>query len=282
MKSFGKIKSCVVCKKKNFQKWAQLEEYVARKCKNCGMISVNPTPDQEFLDRYYEGYLEENKKDLKLWNQRKITYEIDKKWISKFIDKGKVLDVGCSGGQFLSYFDSRRWRKYGVEVDRKAALEAKIRHKIVVKSENILDLGFHEKFDLIMFRGVIEHFSDPLRVLKKCSQLMKINGYLFITATPAGDSFAFNVYREKWGLYTPPGHLHFFSVEHLTRILKKMGFMLIDHHYQYSETPYADPEKDFKKIMNDIFLSYQNKQSEIKESVPFPGSMITAVWQKIK
>ena len=282
MKQFRRIQPCIVCKKSNFQRWAQLDEYIARKCKNCGMISVNPTPDQEFLDNYYEGYLEENKKDLKLWKQRKITYEIDKKWISKFIDKGKVLDVGCSGGQFLSYFDSGKWKKYGVEVDKKAALEAKIRNKIIVKSENILNLDFHEKFDLIMFRGEIEHFSDPVSVLKKCSQLMKIKGYLFITATPAGDSFAFNVYREKWGLYTPPGHLHFFSVEHLTRILKKMGFMLIDHHYQYSETPYADPEKDFKKIMNDIFLSYQNKQSEIKESVPFPGSMITAVWQKIK
>lgn len=112
MKSFGRIRPCIVCKKSNFQKWSQLDEYISRKCKNCGMISVNPTPNQEFLDNYYKGYLEENKKDIRLWKQRKITYEIDKKWITRFIEKGKILDIGCSGGQFLSYFDSGKWKKY--------------------------------------------------------------------------------------------------------------------------------------------------------------------------
>lgn len=45
-----------------------------------------------------------------------------------------------------------------MEVDKKAALEAQIKNKIIVKTDNILDLNFDEKFDLIMFRGVIEHF----------------------------------------------------------------------------------------------------------------------------
>lgn len=280
--SFGKIKPCLICKKKKFEKWAELENYIARKCKKCGMISINPTPDQKFLDDYYDGYLEENKKDRDLWEQRKITYEIDRKWITKCVKQGKVLDIGCSGGQFLSHFSTKRWERFGVEVDERAAKEAARKYQIKVKTGNFLDLIFHQKFDLIMFRGVIEHFSDPVKVLKKCSSLLKKNGYLFITATPAGDSFAFDVYREKWGLFTPPGHLHFFTVEGLTQILKKNGFVLSDHHYQYSETPYANPRKDFKKIKKDIIFTYQNKQSEIKESIPFPGSVITAAWQKIK
>ena len=55
---------------------------------------------------------------------------------------------------------------------------------------------------------------------------------------------------------------------------------LIEQHYQYLETPYANPDDDFAKIQRDIILISKNKKNEIKNSVPFPGSMMTAVWQK--
>lgn len=286
--SFGKINLCIICKKRRFVKWAKLENYQARKCRNCGMISVNPTPNQEFLSKYYAGYSKFytghsklDKKNLELLNQRKLVYQIDRMWITKFIEHGKILDVGCSGGQFLGHFNPRRWIRYGIDVDEEAVKVAKNKFKIKTRVGNILELEFREKFDLIMFRGVIEHFSDPIKVLKKCSSILNKNGYLFITATPAGDSFAFDVYREKWRLFTPPEHLHFFSVSLLSRVLKKYGFVLVDHHHQYAETPYANPEKDFKKIKNDIILAYQKKRDKIPISNPFPGSMITAVWKKI-
>jgi 2-polyprenyl-3-methyl-5-hydroxy-6-metoxy-1,4-benzoquinol methylase len=276
----GKLKPCIICKKKKFENWAKLNTFQAKRCLNCGMISVNPTPEQHFLDHYYEGYLEENKKDRKLWEQRKITYQIDKSWISKFIDHGKVLDIGCSGGQFLSYFEPKRWKRFGVEVDEAAANNAKKKFGINAKVGNVTDLEFKEKFDLIIMRGVIEHFSNPVNVLKKCSSLLKKGGYLYITATPAGDSFAFDVYRDKWHLFTPPGHLHFFTVQLLTRIVKQYGLELIDYHHQYTETPYANTLKDFMKIKNDIILLNSNKKEKVKTSPPFPGSMITAVWRK--
>ena len=57
---------------------------------------------------------------------------------------------------------------------------------------------------------------------------------------------------------------------------------LIDQHYQYEETPYANPEKDFAKIQEDIILISKGKQDEIEKSVTFSGSMMTAVWQKIQ
>ena len=278
----GQIKPCIICKNTKFEIWAKLDVFTARKCKKCGMISVNPIPTQEHLDKFYDDYLIQNKKERKLWEQRKIAYKIDKDWITKFLDHGKVLDVGCSGGQFLSYFDPKKWARYGVEVDDSAVEYAKKNYGIAVRKGNITELTFNEKFDLVMMRGVVEHFANPITVLKKCSSLLKKGGFLFITATPSGDSFAFDVYREKWGLFSPPGHIHFFTVDLLSRILKKNGLILVDHHYQYAETPYANPQKDFEKIKNDINLIYKGKRKQVKESVPFPGSMMTAVWKKTK
>jgi 2-polyprenyl-3-methyl-5-hydroxy-6-metoxy-1,4-benzoquinol methylase len=280
-KKNSKLTPCIICKKSNFEKWAKLDEFMARKCKNCGMISINPLPEQYVLDEYYKGYFKDSKKNKKLWEPRKVAYEIDKAWITKYIQRGNVLDIGSSGGQFLSIFEPSKWNRLGVEVDADTADFAKKNFGVNVRVGNIMDLSFNKKFDLIIIRGVIEHFIDPISILKKCSTLLKKGGCLFITATPVSDSFAFEVYREKWRLFTPPGHLHFFTVSLLSKIVKKYGLELLDHHYQYQETPYANTQKDFKKIKNDLILFDKGLGKSVHTSPPFPGSMMTAVWKKI-
>lgn len=279
-KYLGELRPCIICNSKNFDSWAKFDYLEAKKCNECGMISVNPHLNQEGLTKVYDDYFSHRLDAKDLFEKRKITYEIDRDWITKFINHGKILDIGCSGGQFLSVFDSKNWDRQGVEIDKDAAEFAEKEFGIPVKIGYFPDLSFQEKFDLVVIRGVIEHFSDPITVLKKCSEVLKPNGYLFITATPVGDSFAFDVYREKWHLFTPLAHLHFFTVDLLTRVLKNFDMSLIDRHYQYEETPYADPEKDFKKIKDDIILISKGKREEIEISTSFPGSMMTAVWQK--
>lgn len=279
-KYLGELRPCVVCSGKNLESWAKLDYLEARKCKDCGMISVNPHLNEKGLEKFYENYFSYRLDDRSLFEKRKVMYQIDRDWISKFINKGKVLDVGSSGGQFLSTFDPKKWERYGVEIDKNAAEHAQKEYGIPVKVGYFPELDFQEKFDLVVMRGVIEHFSDPISVLKKCSEVLKPGGYLFITATPAGDSFAFYVYREKWHLFTPLAHLHFFSVDLLSKVLTKLGLYLIDRHYQYEETPYANPKEDYAKIERDILLLHSGKRDQIDTSPSFPGSIMTAVWQK--
>lgn len=279
-KYLGELKPCIICNGNNLEPWAKLDYLEAKKCRDCDMISINPHLNNDGLAKFYENYFSYRLDDKDLFEKRKMMYEIDRNWITRFIDKGIVLDVGCSGGQFLSTFNQKKWERQGVEIDKNAAEHAKKEYGIPVKVGYFPEIKFKEKFDLVMMRGVIEHFSDPISVLKKCAEVLKPGGYLFITATPAGDSFAFYVYREKWHLFTPLAHLHFFSIDLLTRILNKFGLSLIDRHYQYEETPYANPKKDFLKIKNDIVLSYLNEYDKIGISPSFPGSIMTAVWQK--
>ena len=281
-KYLGELRSCIICNGKNLEAWAKLDYLEAKKCKDCGMISVNPHLNDEGLSKVYQDYFTHRLDEKELFEKRKIMYKIDHDWVTKFINHGKMLDVGCSGGQFLSVFDSKKWERQGVEIDKDAAEFAKSEYDIPVSIGYFPEISFEEKFDLVVIRGVIEHFSDPISVLKKCAEVLKPNGFLFITATPVGNSFAFDVYREKWHLFTPLAHIHFFTVDLLSRVLKTFGMSLIDQHYQYEETPYANPEEDFTKIQEDIVLISQGKQDQIKQSVTFSGSMMTAVWQKIQ
>ena len=278
----GELRPCIICNSENLEEWAKLDYLEAKKCKDCGMISVNPHLNDEGLTKVYQDYFLHRLDEKELFEKRKIMYKIDHDWITKFINHGKMLDVGCSGGQFLSVFDSKKWERQGVEIDKDAAEFAKSEYNIPVSIGYFPEISFEEKFDLVVIRGVIEHFSDPISVLKKCAEVLKPNGFLFITATPVGNSFAFDVYREKWHLFTPLAHIHFFTVDLLSRVLKTFGMSLIDQHYQYEETPYANPEKDFAKIQEDIILISKGKQDEIEKSVTFSGSMMTAVWQKIQ
>lgn len=282
-KYLGELRPCIICNGENFELYAKLDYSEAKKCKNCGMISVNPHLTEEGLSLYYENYfLDRLDTEKILFEQRKEAYVIDKNWISKFIDHGKVLDVGCSGGQFLNLFDPSKWARLGVDIEQADVDFAKKEFGIDVRVGYLLNLDWIEKFDLVMMRGVIEHVSDPIPFIEKCCDLISPGGIFYITATPMADSFAFYVYREKWILFNPHEHLHFFTLNLLNKIISNFGFKLIDFHYQYQETPYANPEEDYKKIINDIQLINEGNKNEIIESVPFPGSMITAAWRKNK
>jgi len=201
--------TCIVCNSKEFENYANQGYFNAMKCRSCGMISVNPHYTEEGLDRFYSTYYKNRKSDPKLSSLRKDMYIEDEKWITNYIKKGKVLDVGCSDGSFLNFFDKKQWNKFGIDLTSDA-LEVARRRGISTFQGKIWETDVGNDYDLLMMRGVVEHFKDPITALKKCVSVLKTGGLLYITATPNGDSFAFNVYRHKWKLFTPYEHIHFF------------------------------------------------------------------------
>ena len=279
-KYIGKRKPCIICKEDEFTKYAEEGYFQALKCGKCGMISVNPHYSEEGLDKFYSSFYQDRSTKNDLSILRKSMYEEDKNWIHSFIKSGKVLDIGCSDGSFLSFFNEELWDRHGIDLTSDALNIAKKR-KIKTYQGKIWNKDVGGDYDLVMMRGTIEHFLDPIAVLKKCSEILKPGGILFITATPDGNSFAFNVYRHKWRLFTPYNHIHFFTVDLLTNILNDMNCNLIARHYQYEETPYANQENDFNQIIDDIEkIKLEGGREGIGLSPPFPGSMFTAAWKK--
>lgn len=274
----GSRNNCIVCGNKEFSSWATDGYLEALKCNNCGMISVNPHYTEKGLDYFYDNYFQNRIQNQKLKELRKEMYEIDKKWISKFVNKGKILDIGCGGGEFLGVFGDN-WEKCGIDLAKDALDHAANTYDINTYIGKIGEKDVGNDYDLVMMRGVVEHFRDPIIALKKSAEILKSGGYLYITATPAGDSFAFYVYREKWRLFTPLEHIHFFTVELLSKVLIEFELEYIDSHYFYSETPYADTENDYKQMLDDI-KAKGTMSEDVSESASFPGSMLIAVWQK--
>jgi SAM-dependent methyltransferase len=77
---------------------------------------------------------------------------------------------------------------------------------------------------------VIEHVPDPDRFVQRAAEVIRPGGYLFITT---GDLAAWlpRLQGPRWRLIHPPTHLHYFSRDTLSRLLRGAGFEVVEVRY---------------------------------------------------
>ena len=116
---------------------------------------------------------------------RKSQYKIDADFLTNFIDEGSVLDVGCNGGFFLDHLPSS-FQKFGLEIDPKAVeFAAREYPDFNIRAELLGEDQFAPgSFDVVMFRGVIEHMIDPRAALRRAEELLKPGGFVIFARRP--------------------------------------------------------------------------------------------------
>ena len=72
---------------------------------------------------------------------RTVQYDLDKQFLEKYIKKGKVLDVGCGGGIFLSKLN-KNFKKYGIDLDKSSIKFAKKNFKYEFRAESLENDSF--------------------------------------------------------------------------------------------------------------------------------------------
>ena len=283
-KFYGLKRGCLICENdKNCDSrevWAKDEYFTALHCDECGFVMIDPSLDEDGLIFYYNDYIGNRFKQKQKFDDRKIQYQIDKDFIESHIQKGKVLDVGCNGGFFL-YVLSEKFEKFGIEIDPKAVAFANKELNLNVIEGKIGEDSLEENsFDLIIFRGVIEHLLNPKLALDRSYQLLKTGGLLYFCATPNLDSFCADIYREKWKVFHPIEHINIFSVKTLHKLMGEKRFTLVKERYDYLNTPYENQKSDYKKLTDDIILKSEGRWNEVEKSPPFWGNMMSVIYKK--
>lgn len=231
--------NCNLCDKKQEKLILKKSKNKIVKCKNCGLIYINPQPSwKEIIGFYDEHYfnLEEyehlsdgtsgyrscvkSKKVFEGYFEKKLDF-LGKRGQSK---KGKLLDVGCSLGFFLDLARKRGWKPHGIEISKYAASYARKVMKLDVFWGRLKDAPYKKDcFDLVTIFQTIEHFIDPLQALKEIYCILKPGGILVITTPNIGC-----VYTKILGKYSfqyrHAEHLYFFNKETLSKMLSKAGF----------------------------------------------------------
>jgi len=160
--------------------------------------------------------------------------------IYRYARGGRILDIGCGLGAFLDCLDSR-WDKRGVEPAKFAAGVARDRGIEIIDPEDIAEeCGY---WDVIVFRGTIQHVPRPFEYLEKARGWLSDDGLLVLLATPNTNSPYYRRFKTLPAL-DPPRNYLLPSDLMLMNAMTNIGYTVREVVYPYLETPYAHPVKD--------------------------------------
>ena len=140
--------------------------------------------------------------------------------IAEVGSKDSILDVGCGKGILLHKMKESGFENVlGIDPFIDETISYPNGLKIIKKNFNELE----GKFDLIMFNHSFEHMENPLQVMKKSNELLKLNKTLLIRI-PVADSYAFKHYKENWCSLDAPRHLFLHTKKSIKILAEQSGF----------------------------------------------------------
>jgi SAM-dependent methyltransferase len=148
-----------------------------------------------------------------------------------FSGKGRILDIGCGNGRYLSTLKKLGWQTYGIEQNPKATKYARDELHLNVITGDLLNFEYQDKFfDVITMWHSLEHLHEPVLTLKEVKRILKDDGLLVI-AVPNIDSFDAKVFKEYWYQLELPIHLIAFTPDSITKMLDTAEFKIKKIYY---------------------------------------------------
>ncbi len=199
------------------------------RCRECGLVYVNPRPATEELASLYGAYHARDGADEAAWDRlmRPVFGQSADLLCSlrAGVGRPRLLDVGCGFGGFVDLMGTQGWDAEGVDPSA-SVVAAATRRGRRVRLGTLEDLPpGHGPFDAVTMFYVLEHLADPLGALRKAFGLLIGGGTLLVRVphtTPIVRLLA--PVGLDGGLYDPPFHLYDFSPTVLRKMLLRIGF----------------------------------------------------------
>jgi 2-polyprenyl-3-methyl-5-hydroxy-6-metoxy-1,4-benzoquinol methylase len=232
---------CPACKSEKITQTLKAEDYTVSHevfeiwtCNTCGLRFTQQIPDESSIGKYYqsEDYISHSDTQKGLVNRlyhivRNITLSQKRKLLGRItgLQSGKLLDIGCGTGAFLSVMKKAGWEVSGLEPDPGARDHAKRLHGLDIEEPEKLFAMEAGGFDAITMWHVLEHVHRLHPYLETVHKLLRPGGSLLI-AVPNFQSLDATEYGEFWAAYDVPRHLYHFSPDSMRSLLEQKGFSL--------------------------------------------------------
>ena len=210
-------------------------------CGDCGFRFMQPflsepeiqglyNTESTYFDSYVSGrYLNVVRQKLPYYRQVQRLVE------SRMGRKGRVLDVGCATGHFLSVFKEEGWDVFGLELSDWCRAYSREHFAIEPMNGTLRQASFEaESFDVITINHVLEHLDSPLGALRRAHRWLRPKGLLCVEVPNEFNDLVF-LLAGDWGhrrFYNDTKaflhHQLFFQPKHLRQALKDSGWDILE------------------------------------------------------
>ncbi|MBC2669434.1 class I SAM-dependent methyltransferase [Novosphingobium piscinae] len=205
-------------------------------CRTCGLAYIANPPTEAELEALYSakggGTYHVQLRDPASPEQARMARLAERhlRFVQRVARTGRLIDLGCSTGAFLTAAQRSGFACSGIEYSLDSARFAAEVTGLVVEHGTLAEsTAAPGSIDVLTAFDVIEHVPDPAADLARMYQLLKPGGWL-VLSTPNIDglfpriSQPFAQLLGHWPHPEPPHHLYQFSVRTLRAMLGQAGF----------------------------------------------------------
>ena len=229
--------NCPFCNKINRKLQISLANCSLYVCSNCQLGYLSPMPSDAEINNLYSKKYFTNSLDLArgYTGYRKMANVLSKesqrkiKYIKKYTNNKKLLDVGCGLGIFLKIAAKASYDVSGNDISSYAKEKVTRDLKSPFYQGSIISGVLPSNFfNIVTVWDVVEHIPQVNKVFSALNNTITRGGYLFLT-TPNIKSWDSKLLGKYWyGYKKIPEHLIFFSPYSITQVLGKNGFKVIE------------------------------------------------------
>lgn len=195
------------------------------RCESCGHMQLERMPSEiELADAYRitesGDYIEEERGQRA--TARRVLAAIE-----RYRSPGRLADLGCWVGFFVSEAARRGWAAVGVEPSEFASDYARRELGLEVQNAGLFDAELRESsLDAIFMGDVIEHIPAADEAVGQARLLLSGEGVLAMALPDAGSRVARLLGSRWWSVI--PTHVHYFTRHSIATLLEREGFEVLE------------------------------------------------------
>jgi 2-polyprenyl-3-methyl-5-hydroxy-6-metoxy-1,4-benzoquinol methylase len=248
-------------------------------CASCRCLFLNPMPGEDEIAGFYPTQYWWNSSKAQAGGVLKKLESIYRRLALRdhvsFIRRAAgnrdgldLLDVGCGSATLLGLLKYRGFRPLGVDFSAEAARVAKAENGVRVVVGSLEQASFPgESFDVVTLFHVMEHVTNPRRVLSEVSRILRPEGVV-ILQVPNIDSWQFKAFGARWYGLDIPRHVIDYCKDSMLKLLDDSGFVTSRiKHFNLRDNAPALVSSLFPSL-DPISRAVRNRKHGVRESIP--------------
>ena len=247
-------------------------------CAACTFLFARPVLLGELTSRQMDGIDNAEMFNSRLMKQLYVHLFIKREIakIKKHLPKPQptLLDIGCGAGWTTRIYADHGFQVTGLEPSAARARHARETYGLTIIEDYLENLEVAARYDVIVFRHVIEHFADPVALIREARRLLAPGGVMLFVV-PNINCLGRYLFDTAWA-WILPWHCNFFTPKSLRTLLEGEGFECLA--YYQTPSPLYFPGAFARKFNNPLtrWLVTRHKVAAMLATSPLAvaGSML--------